>query len=137
MNHLSDQEIQAMVDAMRQAGNTPQNEDESFQTYEQLFDELTAEPPLDLSYGFSRKVIHQIQQQETARYQTKAYVVFGLTLAFILSLAFGFQAVRSANDFAATWEALAHIKWPVLFIVVLVGLIQWADYRFVKLKQAK
>lgn len=135
MKPLSDEEIQAMVEAMRLEGKVTPEEDESVQAYKQLFDELAAEPSLDLSFGFSRNVVRQIQQQEATRHQTKAYLIFGLTLVLMLSLAFGFQAVRSVNDSTETWQALSYIKWPALFVVALFGLIQWADYRFVKARQ--
>ena len=135
MKPLSDDEIQAMVEAMGQEGKLATEEDESVQAYKQLFGELANEPALDLSFGFSRNVVRQIQQREAAQYQTKAYLIFGLTLVLMLSFAFGFQAIRSVNDSTETWQALMYIKWPALFVVALFALIQWADYRFVRAKQ--
>jgi hypothetical protein len=135
MKPLSDEEIQAMVEALHRTGESPVDDDESTKLYKQLFDELATEPPVDLPLGFSKNVVRLIQQQQAARHQKKAYLVFGFVSLLMLGVAFTFQALQSANDSAETRQALSHIKWPVLFLVALVSLIQWADHRFVKSKR--
>jgi hypothetical protein len=137
MKEMNDDELQTWLDAQFQTGEKPpgqETEEEAVQLYRQIFEELSTKPPANLSYGFSTAVVRQIQQKEVVRKEHRAYVVFGCCLLLMPLVALAMQAVFRNNDLVQTFRAIDAIKFPAMFVVLLLGLIQWADYRFVKRK---
>ena len=137
MKDMNDDELQAWLESQFQAGEKPpgpETEEDAVQLYRQIFEELSTKPPASLSYGFSSAVVRKIQQKEVIRKERRAYVVFGCCLLLMPLVALAMQAVFRNTDLAQTFRAINAIKFPALFVVLLLSLIQWADYRFVKRK---
>ncbi|RRB07384.1 hypothetical protein [Larkinella rosea] len=137
MNDISDDDLQEWLDASNRSNRKPgksEPEDEAVRLYQQLYDELSVEPVVGLSYGFSVSVVRQIQVKETCRRERQAYIWVGLCLFLMLIVVLSIQAVYRVNGLIETLRALDDIKFPVLFISALLSLIQWADRRFVKRK---
>ena len=133
MKPWSDDELQAWLEHPNRPGEKPpESEGETVRMYRQLFDELASEPPLDVRYGFSARVVLTLQKAEVARRERRAYGLLGLCLLLMPLVALGWQAVFQFRDFSATVQALDAIKYPALFVLFLLALIQWADRRFVK-----
>ncbi|GAB3935928.1 hypothetical protein [Larkinella terrae] len=137
MNESNDDELQEWLDALNRSGRKPaeaEPQDEAVRLYQQLFEELSVEPSLGLSYGFSASVVRQIQLKEARRQERQALVWMGLCLLLLPLAVLGMQAVYRVDDLIATFRALDVIKFPALFVIVLLSLIQWADRRFVRRK---
>jgi hypothetical protein len=137
MKEMNDEELQAWLDAQFRVGSKlpePETDDEAVRLYEQIFRELSVKPDVDLSYGFSAAVVRQIQQKEAAAKERKAYILFAVCLLLMPLVALAFQAVFRIDDLKETLHALGYIKFPALFVILLLAMIQWADRRFVKRK---
>ncbi|GAB3900189.1 hypothetical protein GCM10028803_22610 [Larkinella knui] len=136
MKEENDDELQAWLDEQNRLGQKPLSPetDEKLRLYQQIFDELSTEPPVGLSYGFSAAVVRQIQKSDVVRRERRAYAVLGFCLLLMPLAALAMQAVFRNPDLMETFRALDVVKFPALFILLLLVLIQWADRRFVKRK---
>ncbi|MGA0556635.1 hypothetical protein ACO2Q8_08290 [Larkinella sp. VNQ87] len=139
MNEEQDYEIQKQLEQQfrqRKRPPRPQTGAETEKLYHQLFEALSDELPGGLPYGFSAKVIRHIQRQNVICWERRAYGLIALCLLLVPLAALAMQAVFRPDDLSKTLRALNSVKGLVLFGLLLMGLIQWADRRFVKKKKS-
>ncbi|WP_128546878.1 hypothetical protein [Larkinella soli] len=138
LENRSDEEWQAWFEGLNGTPPfAPDPDDESFRLYRQLFDALATEPATGLSYGFSARVVRRIQEQDLARQERRAYGYVAAGILLMIGAALGLQAIFGRDDFRETLRAVFHYRYPVLFALGLLMLIQWADRRLVKRKIAE
>ncbi|GAB4037206.1 hypothetical protein [Spirosoma gilvum] len=136
MNSLTDQQLQELLDAQfrRRDKTTPLPADEEdVRIYQRLFEELASEPPqLSLSYSFAANVTRQIQKQALDRSERRTFVLYGLSVLFLIGAAIGVLTAASDHAVRELTGTFARLGLPMLLTLLGLGLIQWADYRLVK-----
>ncbi|MBN8823730.1 MULTISPECIES: hypothetical protein [unclassified Spirosoma] len=135
MNPLTDQQLQELLDKQfrNHDNSTPiHTDDREFRRYQQLFEELSNEPPQTaLSYSFATTATRLIQKQELARTERRALVLYGLGVFVSFCIAIALLTMAPDNALSELANTFSRFALPMLVILAGFGLIQWADYRLI------
>ncbi|WP_338876521.1 hypothetical protein WBJ53_12815 [Spirosoma sp. SC4-14] len=131
MDKRTDSQLQEWLDKQvraKQRTESLNESDEDFLLYKRLFTELSNEPAHSLSHSFAPNVIRQIQQRSLARREARLFLFYGLGLSLTLILTGSILFAAQNEALTALQQAFSRLGIPILFGLLLVALIQGADY---------
>ena len=138
MNELNDEKIQQLLEK----GLSPSGEDmpltasEDFKAYKLLFDALEKEHPTGLSPRFAASVTGKIKAKENRRQDIKLHLLVIVLLITGIAGAY-FSLIMLNKEYAAQLiTTLDNSKWILLFVLSVIGIIQFLDKKLVKNHQA-
>jgi hypothetical protein len=127
MKHLSDQEIQKLLDE-QDYHKLDDTSDDVVKSYQMVFEALKESPGGGLPLSFADKVARIAVLQAERRQQRRFWLLLLFTiliaLPLTLTLLFMYQP-------AVTQQFITYIfshRWIALFVLLMFGLIQFADH---------
>ncbi|MFP4089351.1 MAG: hypothetical protein ACLFUB_05500 [Cyclobacteriaceae bacterium] len=129
MKKLTDEEIQKMLEASLK--HEQQAEDEDVRTYRLLFEALSETPEEGLPYQFAERVGKVAYWQRETRQKRRLWIQSALLMVFIVICCVLALIVFPSGATLQLQHILNEGRWPLLFIMLMFTLIQWADYRLV------
>lgn len=135
MSQLTDEQIQRLIEAgesLPGKGSVQQAAEAGL--YQQLFNELKKELPLQPSVGFSARVMARIERLEPASSQSGidhevwAGVGLGLLLVIAAILSIGWLMPELVN----VLTILKPIQGGIVFGVLSLLLVQWLDFKLIR-----
>ncbi|MBS7565968.1 hypothetical protein KHS38_16290 [Mucilaginibacter sp. Bleaf8] len=122
MKKLTDDEIQQLLDA----GKMPLDDNDTEQKiYQSLYGALKKEPAYGLPYGFATKVTTRVRILNDSKHTYRFYLwAFGAGLLFAALVYLGGAIFRQPYAFT-----LFRYKWAILFSLVTIVGIKYADHR--------
>ena len=125
MKESDDDKIQKMLDGNLNPEGQFEDDSEDLKIYNRLFDELSKEPEVKLSYSFSANVVRKIRYQQQRRSDIRlAFLVGGLVIIGIL----GFV---NSGYFKDALPAMSASKWIIFAGLLFLALIQFLDQKLV------
>lgn len=133
MRTFTDDELQQWLEEGHTTppGDAPAEAEAELQAYAQLFSELSAPPPGSLPPGFATRITAQVMQQEVSRSDRKLFTGIAAMLLLVAGAAIVYVLGMNAS-FSNSWlGALPRLKWPLLFGVMVLAMVQVLDRKLV------
>ena len=125
MKESDDDQIQKMLDGNLNPEGQFEDDSEDLKIYNRLFDELSKEPEVKLSYSFSANVVRKIRYQQQRRSDIRLAI---LVVALII---IGLVAFTNSSYFKEALPAISGSKWLIFAGLLFLALIQFLDQKLV------
>lgn len=126
MKKLSDKEIQELLESNMQDPSAAASDD--YKTYQLLFDTLAQAPEESLPLNFAEKVSQKAVQLSVKKQVRRYWLMLGLSILFTLSICAVSLFIYQLPAALMIYNWISEVRWIVLFSLVMLGLIQFADY---------
>lgn len=126
MKKLSDKEIQELLDANMQDPSAAASDD--YKTYQLLFDTLAQAPEESLPLNFAEKVSQKAVQLSVKKQVRGYWLMVSLSILFTLCICAISLFIYQLPAALMLYNWISEVRWIVLFSLVMLGLIQFADY---------
>ena len=138
MKKLNDEEIQKMLEQRLSISKDDLTEDskDDMAAYRFLFENLEKEPSEGLPYDFSKNVTRKVQAAVIRRQERKWSIYITLIIIAAFAGISGFMALFNYKATSQLVTVIGQYKWVILFILVSILVIQYADQYLVKKKGA-
>lgn len=134
MKVWSDEEIQKMLEQGESWNDTDLSaaQKEDLEAYKMLFEDLKREPAGNLPYNFSKNVVLQLQNQTNRTSNFKFYLLLVILLVAGSAMFYLLLLYNDDQIIPPIFHAIISYKWPLLFCLSSVFIIQYLDYKLVK-----
>ena len=136
MKKLNDEEIQKMLEQRLSIPKDDLTEDskDDMAAYRFLFESLEKEPAEGLPFDFSKKVARKVQAAVTQKQERRWNIYITLIIVAAFAGISGFMALFNYKAISQLVTVIGQYKWVILFILVSILVIQYADQYLIKKK---
>ena len=125
MKESDDDEFQKMLEGNLNPKSQFDDDPEDLKVYSRLFDELSKEPEVKLSYSFSANVIRKIKYKQHRRSDLRLAIFVG---SLIIIGVIGFA---NSTYFKEALPAMSGSKWMIFAGLLVLAVIQFLDQKLV------